>query len=72
MSAPTTSRSLRDAIDVACKLADKKKAVRDTCPKCKKPLALVSLSFRGIVIGKICRFDDYTSFSIGEEVEANQ
>lgn len=53
---PTTGTALRDAVDRAVSASERKKALRDSCPSCTKRAALISLVFRGIRLGRICRF----------------
>lgn len=62
MSTPSTSEAFRRALDKAITTAEARKASKDTCPHCKRPLALLILSFRGLKVGYLCRKCAGTSF----------
>jgi hypothetical protein len=36
--------------------SERAKAEKDRCPVCDKPAALITLTFRGRLLGKVCRF----------------
>ncbi len=52
-----TSR-IQGAIDAA----EFKKHTRYQCPDCEKKLALLTLSFRGLTIARLCRFCSYIAY----------
>lgn len=62
MSVPSTSDAFRRALDQAITTAEARKASKDTCPHCRRPLALLILSFRGLKVGYLCRKCPGTSF----------
>lgn len=71
MSRPGTSEGLREAMNRAIAEAERRKSEKETCPEedngCGKKLALLTLSFRGVQIMKLCRFCAWTSASASEE-----
>ncbi len=64
---PGTTTSLRDAMHRAVTASENYKAHKDSCPDCKKRAALLSLVFRGIRVGRLCRFCPFSSFNFVEE-----
>ncbi len=60
---PTTDPTLRDAMHHAVLIAESKKANVDSCPECKEKAALLSIVFRGIRVGRLCRFCPFTTFA---------
>ncbi len=71
MSRPGTTDALREAIARAIVKAEKRKSEKDTCPAdddgCGKRAALLTLSFRGIAVMKLCQFCPWTSAASGIE-----
>lgn len=64
---PSTSNEFRRNLDRAITEAEARKANKDTCSGCKRSLALMMLSFRGLKVGYLCRFCPRTSFDVSKE-----
>ncbi len=71
MSRPGTDSALRDAMNRAVLEAERRKSDKDHCPEdqdgCGKKSALLTLSFRGITVMRLCRFCPWTSAQSGTE-----
>lgn len=53
----------------AIKVVEEKKASQLRCPGCKKPNAILTLSFRHLRIATICRFCQHVQYVKGTEEE---
>jgi hypothetical protein len=56
--------AIRAAIERAIARRRKVRAARLTCPECSKESALLTLSFEGLLLGRLCRFCPWTSFGV--------
>lgn len=69
-TSPTTTEPLRRIINRVVEESERKKADKDTCGGCARKAALATVSFRGRVLGRLCRFCPWTSFLVTGETEA--
>ena len=69
-----TGPAFRAAIGKAIASAEARKASKDSCPVCRARLALLTLSFRGLKLGYLCRNCDHTSFDgrVVKKVDLNR
>jgi len=56
-------------LNKAIKVVEEKKSSSLRCPGCKKPMALLTLSFRNLRIATICRFCQHVQYVKGTEEE---
>lgn len=58
---------LKKAIESAITETARKRSEKTTCPKerggCGRPSALLSLTFNGVCVGKLCRYDLWCSLT---------
>jgi len=68
---PTTGSALRSIINRIIEDGERRKAEKDTCgnPQCRKKSALATVSFRGLILGKLCRFCPWTTFAVAASPE---